>query len=299
MKKPTVSSKKKSLKKHAFEITHPDKIMYPKSKITKQEVIDYYREIAPYFLQHSKNRLMVMQRFPLGIHKVAFFQKQIPTYFPKWIKRKAITLSTGEKQSLVVLDTPDSLVFLANEGVLVFHPWLSSTKALNKPNKIVFDLDPSGPDIRKVKRAARLLKKILEGHNLVPFIMTTGSKGFHIAAPIIPEHSFEKIRAFTRHIAQELAAEYPKDFTVEIRKAKRKGRVFIDYLRNSFGQTSVAPYSLRAKEGAPVATPIEWKELATTSPQKYTMKNIFKRLARKGDAWQDFEEHAKKLKLDI
>lgn len=296
MKKTT----KKATQQHTVEVSHPDKFLYPKSKITKQEVVDYYRNIAPYFLMHTVNRPIVMQRFPEGISsKVAFFQKQIPDYFPAWIARKTVDLHKGEKQTLVVVDSADALAYLANQGVLVFHAWLSVSKAVNKPDKIVFDLDPSGTDSKKIKRAARLLKKILEQHKLVPFVMTTGSRGFHIVAPILPEHSFEKVHDFAKHIAQRLADEYTTDFTVEMSKAKRKGRVFIDYLRNSFGQTSVAPYSLRAKEGAPIATPITWKELATTAPQKYTMKNIFRRLSRKGDAWHDFEKHAMNLKLDV
>jgi bifunctional non-homologous end joining protein LigD len=283
---------------HVIELSHLDKKLYP--KYTKEDVIHYYEKISPYFVPHVKNHLIVMHRYPDGIEsKKAFYQKQIPNYFPKWIKRKEIELKKGEKQSLVLIDKTADLVFLADQAVLVLHSWLSSVPAINKPDKIVFDLDPHGKDIRGLRFAARKLKKIMEEHGLKPFIMTTGSRGYHVVAPIIAEHTFEKVHAFTRHISTQLSIRYSQDFTVEINKAKRKGRIFIDYLRNSFGQTSVAPYSLRAKEHAPVATPIHWEELGKTDPQKYTIKNIFKRLKRKHDPWKDFSKSAKKLVLDI
>lgn len=293
-----IKRKKSAAMQHDVELSNVDKIMYPKSGITKGDVLDYYEKIAPYFLAQNKDRPIVMQRFPDGIgSKVSFFQKQIPDYFPSWIDRKEVDLSKGEKQTLVMIDTKESLVFLANAGVLVFHAWLSSREAVHKPDKIVFDLDPSTRDLAILRRAARTIKKILEGYGLTPFVMTTGSRGYHVVTPIIPEHSFEEVHEFTKQIAQKLAHDYPDDFTVQMSKAKRKKRVFIDYLRNSYGQTSVAPYSLRAKEGAPVATPLHWRELATTEPQKYTLKNIFKRLARMDDPWNDFRKKAKRLKL--
>jgi bifunctional non-homologous end joining protein LigD len=241
-----------------------------------------------------------MQRFPDGIAKEGFYQKQIPDYFPDWVAHKEVTLKKGDKQSLVVIDNRDSLVYLANQGVLVFHAWLSTTDAIHNPDKIVFDLDPSGSDVKSLRFAAQKLKKILESYKLDSFIMTTGSRGYHVVVPLIPDHPFEKVHVFAKSVAQQLVEQYPDRFTIEINKVKRKKRVFIDYLRNSFGQTSVAPYSLRAVEKAPVATPIAWTDLSKTKPQQYTMKNIFKRLARKKDPWSDFEKKRQKLpEIDI
>jgi bifunctional non-homologous end joining protein LigD len=239
-----------------------------------------------------------MHRFPDGITKEGFYQKQVPDYFPSWIYRKTVPLKKGEKQTLVIVDDADSLLYLANQGVLVFHAMLSCADAVNKPDKIVFDLDPSGDDIKELRFAARLLKKKLEEYGLHPFVMTTGSRGYHVVTPIIPEHSFIKVHAFAKKIADSLADEYPDRLTTEMSKSERKKRVFIDYLRNSYNQTSVAPYSLRAHEGAPVATPINWSELSKTKPQQYTIKTLFKRLSRKQDPWKNFDKKAMRLEIN-
>ncbi len=290
-----MTTKKEKSKQITF--SHLEKIYYPQSNITKEDVITYYLKIAPHFLALAGEHLFVMQRFPDGIHHEGFYQKQIPDYFPRWIKRKKIMLYKGDSQSLVVIDSKETLAYLANQGVLVFHSWLSSIASVKKPDKIVFDLDPSGADLKTVKQAARLIKTALEEHNLVPFIMTTGSQGYHVVTPIVPHHSFTKVHAFAKRIAHEVAVEYDRLFTVEVSKSKRKRRVFIDYLRNSYGQTSVACYSLRAIEGAPIATPLAWSELARSRPQQYTIKNIFKRLRTKKDPWYNFRKSAKMLDL--
>jgi bifunctional non-homologous end joining protein LigD len=282
---------------HEIQLSNLDKLYFPKAGITKGEVIEYYQKIASHFVPLSKNRPLVMHRFPEGIAKTGFYQKQIPDYFPSWIHHKQVTLKSDGKQELVMVDDADSLVYLANQGVLEFHAWLSSAQAVNHPDKMVFDLDPSGTKIAELRFAAQKLKKMLEGYKLTPFIMTTGSRGYHVVVPIVPEHSFEKVHDFAKSIARDLVEQYPDRFTIEMSKARRKGKVFIDYLRNSFGQTSVAPYSLRARENAPVATPISWLELSKTKPQQYTLKTIFKRLSRKKDPWKDFFKKAKRLSL--
>jgi bifunctional non-homologous end joining protein LigD len=281
------------------EISNIKKIFYPKTGITKGDVIKYYERIAPYFIQYSAEHLIVMHRFPDGIQKDSFYQKQVPDYFPDWITTKEITLKTGEKQTLVVIDKEENLVYLANQGVLVFHSWLSSMPNIDNPDKIVFDLDPSPKtSLTELRYAVRKIKKNLEEHGLVPYLMTTGSKGYHVVAPILPEHPFAEVHDFAKHIATELANQHPDKFTTAMSKVKRKGRIFIDYLRNSFGQTSVACYSLRAKPGAPIATPLDWSELSQTAPQKYNINNIFKRLAKKKDPWKSFEKDAKHLNLN-
>lgn len=269
--------------------------MVPKSNITKQDIINYYNNVYKYFLKHVQNNLIVLQRFPDGIDHDSFYQKQVSDYFPSFIQHKTITLKTGEPQTLVIIDGKNSLQYLVNQATIVFHSWLSNTKNINKPDKIVFDLDPSNKDLADLRFGARELKKKLIRYNLTPFIMTTGSRGYHVVVPIIPEHNFEIIHNFARQIVQQLADKYPERFTTAISKSKRTGKVFLDYLRNSYGQTSVAPYSVRAVEGAPIATPIEWSELSKTTPQKYTIKNILKRLSKKGDAWKDFAKQAKHL----
>jgi len=278
-----------------MKLTHPDKIWFPKSKITKQNIVEYYKKIAPYFLKYIKNHLIVLLRFPNGITNDFFYQKQIPDYFPAYIKRKTIDLKKGDKQTLIIIANQKSLLYLVNQATLTFHSWLSNTKAINNPDKIVFDFDPATKDLKKLRFAVIEMKKILEEHNLVPFLMTTGSRGYHIVVPIKPEHSFEIIHEFAKQKAQELAHKYPDIITTNPKLISRKNRIFIDYLRNSYGATSVAAYSVRAIEKAPIATPITWQELGKTDPQKYNLKNIFKRISSKGDIWSDFEKNRKNL----
>lgn len=248
-------------------------------------------------MRYASKRCIVLQRFPDGIDHISFYQKNISDYFPVFVKRITVELKKGDQQTLVVISSVKSLLYLVNQGTLVFHSWLSSTKSVYKPDKIVFDLDPSDKDLKKLRLGARLLKKIVEQYKLVPFLMTTGSRGYHVVIPIKPEHSFDKVHVFAKQIAQEVVDLNPEMFTTTATKSKRRGKVFIDYLRNSYGQTSVVPYSVRALEKAPVATPIEWSELGRTTPQKYTIKNIFKRLSAKGDAWKDFNKYRRSLKL--
>lgn len=289
---------RKKIDHRQIELSHLDKVLFPKSQITKGDVIQYYEKIAPYFLPRVHNHLIVMNRFPSGIGEEGFFQKQVPDYFPSWLKRGTVDLRKGEQQSLVLVRSVSDLVYLANQAVLVFHSWLSPANKIEYPDKIVFDLDPSGTDLKIVRVVARLLKGMLEEHQLVPFVMTTGSRGYHVVVPIRPRHTFDKIHSFAKHIAYTLAEQYPKQCTVEMSKSKRKGKVFIDYLRNSYGQTSVSCYSVRAREGAPVATPIDWDELSKVKPQRYTIATIFKRLARKEDPWKEFDKKANNLSFD-
>lgn len=285
------------LEHHTIALSHLDKLLFPQSGISKKDVVAYYQNIALFMLPHIQKHLIVMQRFPEGIAKEGFYQKQIPDYFPAWIKHKKITLQKKDTQTLLILDSTAALVYLANQAVLVVHSWLSRSEKIHYPDKMVFDLDPQENSLRELRFGVKKLKTILEEHGLTSFVMTTGSRGYHVVVPLVPVHSFEKVRTFARTICQELADAYPDRFTTELTKSKRKKRIFLDYLRNSFGQTSVACYSLRALEGAPIATPISWEELSKTKPQQYTIKNIFKRLARKQDPWKDFAKHATTLHL--
>lgn len=280
-----------------MKVSNSEKILFSKSKISKQDLVDYYTKISPYFLKHVKNHLIVLQRFPNGIDAPSFYQKQISDYFPSFITHKTIRLKKGSSQTLTLIDSKKSLTYLANQATIVFHSWLSNVENPNKPDKIVFDLDPAKKDLKLLRFAALEIKKIIESHKLHPFVMTTGSRGYHVVVPIIPEHSFAKVHNFAKKIAMEVAQKYPKILTTHVNIKTRKGRIFIDYLRNSYGQTSVAAYSVRALEKAPVATPISWQELFKTVPQKYTIQNIFKRLKTKGDVWKNFRAHAKKLYL--
>lgn len=280
----------------SIKITHSQKLYFPHAHITKKMVIDYYKKIAPYFLPLAKNYMMVLRRFPEGITGINFFQKQVPEYLPDWIKNKTVELRKGENQTLVIVDDGATLIYLANQGTLEFHSWLSTSTNAHLPRKLVFDLDPPhNSDLSNLRFGARALKTILQDHGLVPFLMTTGSRGYHVVVPLVPTHSFEEIHTFAKSIATSMAEAHPNHFTTEMNIKKRGEKVFIDYLRNSYGQTSIACYSLRAQENAPIATPLDWNELSRTKPKQYTINNIFRRLAQKVDPWGNFEKSAREL----
>lgn len=281
----------------SVEITHGDKIIYPKDKLSKLDIASYYLKIANTMLPHAKDRVISMQHFPDGIKGENFYQKRVPDYFPSWIKTIKVKLhEAGGSEEVVVVEKPADLVYLANQTVLPFHLWLSRINKINNPDKIVFDLDPPrGGSFKSLRFAAEKIKEKFEKMHLSVFIMTTGAHGFHVCIPINPTKSFDEVRKFTHEFATELAKEYPKQLTTETHIASRRGRIFIDYLRNSYGQTSVCPYSLRAIDGAPIAAPFRWSELGRINPQSVNIKNLSSHL-KSGDPWKNFEGSAKTLK---
>lgn len=284
---------------HDINISNGTKLLFPKSKITKWQLVDYYQKIAPIMLPHTKDRPISMQRFPSGIDQEGFFHKDAPDYFPDWIKTVDVQRENKSKiASHVLCNNAATLVYLANQGVITPHLWLSKVDNLNYPDRMIFDLDPaSAHTFDNVRHAAKIVKKTLESLGLVPFVMITGSRGLHVVTPIKPELLFDEVRDFARDIATFLAQQYPQELTIEMRKNKRKRRIFIDYLRNAWAQTAVAPYAVRALEEAPVAAPLFWKELTTSlHPQKLTIKNIFRRIGRIGDPWHDINTYAASLK---
>lgn len=284
---------------HKIELGNPDKKIFPKDNITKADMAEYYSRVAKYFIRYSKKRPISMNRFPDGINKSGFYHKQVPNYFPKYIKTKKVNLEQGGKRDLAIVDEEADLVFLADQGCVEIHTWLSTSEHIRRPDQIVFDLDPpKKEDFELVKFAARKLKMIFEKKKMHPFVMATGSKGLHVVIPIKPSHKFDIVREFAKKIASELAEKYPDKLTLEMRKNKRKGRLFLDYTRNAYGQTTIAPYSLRAIPGAPIAAPLDWDELASMkNSQKYNISNIFRRLGAKSDPWQGMEKKATRLKI--
>lgn len=271
-----------------LEISKKSKVFFPDSNITKGELVEYYMKIAHVILPYLKNRPITMHRFPDGIEGKNFYQKDTPEYFPEWIETAAVKKKNGTVTHVICNNT-DTLAYIANQACITPHTWLSRTSDLNKPDKMVFDLDPSDNDTEKVKNAAFTLKKLLEVEGFSPCIMTSGSRGFHIVVFLIPGADFEKTRKYAQHIAQKAVTASPESFTVEQRKNKRGSRVFIDINRNAYAQTSVTPYSVRARKSAPVAVPIEWHEASNPSmtPDRYNIRNIFRRLEHKEDPWKN------------
>ena len=300
MKKPT-EEKILSIKSghHTIDITHPDKVLFGKSEITKKNLIDYYSAIAPFMLPYLIKRPISMQRFPEGIQEEGFYQKDASDYFPSWITRAPIKKQNGETVKYVVVDKPAALIYLANQNCITIHSWLSKTDNIEKPDRLIFDLDPANDhSFEKVQLVAQYLKEILDALELPSFFMLTGSRGAHVVIPLKRIHTFDAVKECAHTIAQHLAEKYPKLCTVEMRKEKRGSRIFVDWLRNDAGSTSVAPYSVRPREGAPVAMPVTWQELQKkdTTSQKYTINNALKHIQKVGDIWKDMQKEAVSLK---
>lgn len=259
------------------EISHPDKIIFPKKKITKGEMVSYYERIAPLMLPYLKNRPLTLRRFPNGIKKAGFYQKNASEHFPKYIKTIEVETEEGTNTQILCNDVK-SLVYLANQGTVAFHIWLSRKDKLRQPDKIVFDLDPSDDDFEKIKEGAKVLRKLLKKKKIDPSLMTSGKSGLHLYYTIRRGKEFDEVKEITRGIAEEAEKQEPALFTTQIRKAKRDGKIFVDFLRNAYAQTAVCPYSLRATEEAGIATPVEWEELSKiNSAAEYNIENIFRR----------------------
>lgn len=284
---------------HPIELSHRDKVFFPDSGITKGDVTSYYRRISKVMLPHLKGRPLTMQRFPDGIEAGGFYEKKAPDYFPSWIERVSIQVEeTGQEQEQITCENEATLVYLANQACLTPHIWLSRAERLHHPDKLIFDLDPPTADFKPVRRAATDLRDLLGEVELKSYLMTTGSRGLHVVVPLDRSAKFDEVRDFAHDLAAVLAERFPDRLTIEQRKTKRQGRLFLDYLRNAYGQNSVAPYSLRAIPGAPIATPLDWSELKRSglNARSYTIDNIFRRIGQKDDPWANFFEKAYSLK---
>lgn len=277
----------------SIEVSSLDKLMFPAAGITKGDLIDYYHKIAEVMLPHLRERPISLQRFPDGIEEEGFFQKNMPDYFPDWFRSARLSKEDGSVRYPLVGDAA-SLVYLANQGTITLHAALAKAGTPHHPDRLVFDLDPSGKEFEPVQDAARILRKALDELDLPSFVQTTGSRGLHVVIPLQGKQNFDQARAFAVSLAGELAEQHPDQLTVEQRKKKRGDRVFVDCMRNAYGQTAVAPYSLRARPGAPCATPLSWREALAgdMKPDRYGLKNIFRRLGRKEDPWKGIGRHA-------
>lgn len=295
-----VTKKKESqivVDRHTITITHPDKVLFPRDNYTKTDLVDYYARISDSMFSYVKNRLIVMQRFPEGIDVEGFYHKDTPDYFPAWIKRISVKKEGNGYTDYSIASNKAVMTYLANQGCITPHVWLSKADKLDYPDKMIFDLDPGKASFDMVRKTALLFRDFLQDLGLHPFIMTTGSAGMHVVVPIKRLHTFDTVRSCARAIAGELTHQYSHMLTLELRKEKRGKKIFVDYLRNGFGAIGVAPYAVRPKDGAPVATPIDWDEVEDKklTSQRYTIKTVFKRLDKKGDPWQDFAKHNKVL----
>lgn len=286
-----------SIDGHQITVTNRSKLLFPDDGISKGDLVDYYERIADRMLPHVQDRPLHMNRFPDGIRGIAIQQKRVPDSFPSWVSRATVGLHRGGTITHVVIDDAATLVYLANYNMITAHVWLSRIQAHEQPDLLIFDLDPSDDDFRLVRTTALALKSLLEELGLLPFVKTTGSRGLHVVAPITVDVGFEEVHLFADHVAQQLAAAVPDRLTTEFSKYKRAGRLFIDVNRNAYAQTVVAPYSVRARRGAPIAMPIAWTDVESDAlrPDGVTIRNVWDWLRDREDPWEAMETSRRAL----
>jgi len=274
--------------KKELKLTHLDKVFWPKEKITKGEVISYYEKIAPWILPYLKDRPESLNRHPNGIKGVNFFQKNVKDMPPPWVKTKKIYSESNEDYiNYLICQDKETLLYLANLGCIEINPWFSTIKKLEKPTYAVLDLDPEAIGFDKVIEVALTAHKILDELKIPNYCKTSGATGLHIYVPLGHKYTFEQAKEFIHLVGILVNQKLPAITSLERSPKKRQKKVYLDYLQNRKGQTLAAPYSLRPKPGATVATPLEWKELKKgLSPSQFTIKTIFPRLKKKGDLFK-------------
>jgi bifunctional non-homologous end joining protein LigD len=271
-----------------YPLTNPDKVLYPKDAIKKRDLLDYYALVAERMLPHVANRPLTLVRCPDGVGKPCFFQKHPGKGTPDGMRFVTIREAEG-KAPYSVIDDARGLFGLVQLGALEIHTWGSRADDFEHPDLLVFDIDPDpAVDFAAVMACARELRTLFETAKLESFVKTTGGKGLHVCVPIEPDLDWDQVKEFSGRIAEAFVRRHPERYVATQSKAKRKGKIFIDYLRNARGATFVAPYSTRARDGAPVAVPLEWDELTPRlKPNAFTLRTLQKRLsAQKHDPFE-------------
>ncbi|MER7840048.1 non-homologous end-joining DNA ligase [Streptomyces sp. NPDC096040] len=250
--------------RRTVEVHRPGKVLFPggdgAKEYTKADLVDYYRSVAPYLLPQLRGRPLMLERHPDGLDGPRFMQKNTPDHYPEWIERAEVAKEGGTVTHVVCGDTA-TLLYLADQACITLHRWLSRTTRLNCPDQLVLDLDPPGTDFAPVREAAGWARDLFDRLRLPSAPMTTGSRGLHLVVPLNGRHDFDEVRAFAHDLAELLAAEHPDRLTTAVRKEDRGDRLFLDVGRNAYAQTAVAPYTVRAIPGAPVAVPVTWDQL--------------------------------------
>ncbi|WP_422931986.1 non-homologous end-joining DNA ligase [Singulisphaera sp. PoT] len=265
------------------ELTHPDRLMFPDAGLTKEDVFAYYEKVAGHLLPFLKDRPVTLERLPGGLAGSArFWQKDTPASHPGWIPRVSLETETGKVVHYALVNDEPTLLYLVNQGTLTFHAWASRVEDLDRPDFVLFDLDPGKAPFPEVVAVAKAVKASLDDLNMASFVKTSGKTGLHVLAAWTQEGGFDEARAWALEIAERVAGAMPERATVEIRKAKRGDRVYIDVLQNARGHHAVAPYVLRAVPNATVSTPLDWKEVnGKLDPAEFTTKKVLARVARK------------------
>jgi len=271
-----------------LKLSHPDKVLFPADGITKADLAAYYESVAEVMLPHVRDRPLNLWRWNAGIDKPLVVQQDIPKGAPAWVARVETPRRRGGSIEHVLAQDADTLRWLANQNCITPHVWTARRDMLDRPDRLVFDLDPAeGTAFGLVCEAALAVGERLRGEGLEPFAMVTGSKGVHVVARLRRTRDSNTVREWAGELGAEVAEAHPETLTTAWRKEKRGGKILVDTARTTYGQTVVAPYAVRALPGAPVATPLEWPELEDSrlNAQKWTLRTVAERLAERGDPW--------------
>jgi bifunctional non-homologous end joining protein LigD len=281
-------------------ITHPEKVLFPDDGITKGELAAYYEAIAPVMLPHIRARPVTMERYPAGIGKKGFWQKDVSKGFPEWLERVEVPKKGGTVHHPVVRDAR-SLLWLANQNSITLHVWPSRAPDLYRPDVCVFDLDPSAHEPEVLRAAALGLRALLDELGLPAWVKTTGSKGFHVVVSLDGTAGFGDVARFAHTVGRLLVERDPAHLTQEFYKADRGGRILVDTGRNGYSATFAAPYSVRARPGAPVSAPCTWEELerGDVGPLSLTLRTMAARVAAVGDLWSGMARGRRSLRRPL
>jgi bifunctional non-homologous end joining protein LigD len=276
-------------------ISRPAKQLFP-CGTTKLDLARHYAAVGDAMLPHVADRPLNLERYPDGIERQRIMQQHATDHFPDWIARFEVPKRGGSVAHVVARDVA-TLVYLANQACITFHAWPSRIDRLDRPDRVIVDVDPDAHDAATVRGAARTCAALLAEVGLVPFAMTSGSRGYHVVAPLLRRQDGGAVRAFAAGLARLAVTREPSLFTTEMRKEKRGGRILIDVMRSRYAHTSVAPYSVRARPGAPVATPLVLEELDAdeTTATRFTLRDVPARLDELGDPWREIAGSARAL----
>jgi bifunctional non-homologous end joining protein LigD len=280
-------------------ISSPDKLLFPKAGVAKLDLARYYARVAPAMVPLVRDRPVTMHAFPAGIEREGYLIKAAPKHFPDWIERATMRKRGGTVTHALANDAA-ALVYLANQNCITPHVWLSRVGQPDRPDRIIFDLDPhEGGSFADVRAAARDLGELLRDRGFATYAMVTGSQGIHVVTPIRRGPEFPAVFRWAKALGEELVAQSPRTLTIEFLKRNRGGKIFVDVRRNAYAQHAVAPYAVRPREKAPVAMPIEWEELSDRGlkPDRWTIETAPKRLDSDGEPWRGMNRRAKALKL--
>ncbi|MDD5491907.1 MAG: DNA ligase D [bacterium] len=273
-------------------LTNLYKVFWPKERLTKKDLIRYYWRMSDWILPYLKDRPQALNRFPDGITGESFFQKDMGTTVPEWVDTVKIRDNSGKEDNYLVCQDTDTLIYLANLGCIEINVWNSTKDRLDKPDYIVFDFDPVDVPFSKVVEAVLATKQVLDEIGATAYCKTSGGKGMHIYIPIKPIYSYKQVQDFAHLVNMVVKQRLPDKVSLERLPNNRKGMVYLDYLQNKLGATMAVPYSLRPREGAPVSTPLDWREVnAKLDPTKFNIRTVIKRVEKKGDPWKNMFKH--------